>query len=197
MLKLRLVEGLSEVMVGRAPESVSTGRTIESAPVAGSLLGELRGKLRVPLEDSRQLTLTEFVALRKARLPDTDAIATKVAADELGQGAAPVAQLIVALCELGVPILTDQAVASLTVEDGRAVGVTLADGRSYGAARGVMIATGHYLADEAMRNIFERLPGYRNWFTEGNDGDGIRLASRAGGSIGISRNNRMIMLGYE
>ncbi|MEI4472407.1 FAD-dependent oxidoreductase [Frigidibacter sp. MR17.24] len=100
-----------------------------------------------------------------------------------GQGSALMAGLIGGALARGVAIRPETTVRALTKAGGRVTGVTLADGRTIGARRGVLIATGGFEWD---RDRYARhFPGQTDWLCtpDTNAGGGLALAEAAGAAL--------------
>jgi 3-oxosteroid 1-dehydrogenase len=190
-----LMQGVNDILFGKAPGAAAQGRTLEPRPITGAALGELRAQLRTPPGDEWRVPKSIVT-----RLPDPAAvkatIAAAIAADQLAQGTSLVAQLLLALQPHQVPVLVEREVTGLLTEGGRVSGVRLADGSRLQARRAVMLAAGNYLSNPAMMATLEHLPDYRSWYPATHTGDALQLAGGVGAAVGITRNNLMVMLGF-
>ena len=106
----------------------------------------------------------------------------------LYMGNALVARCVRSLRQAGVTILTSTALTDLIVENGRVTGATVAtpDGsQTLGARRGVVLATGGFAADPALRAVYlPELGGNETMTLNEDTGDGLRAAMRVGGHMG-------------
>jgi succinate dehydrogenase/fumarate reductase flavoprotein subunit len=108
-------------------------------------------------------------------------------------GNALAARLLKSVLTSGVALRLSTQVASLAFEAGRVAGVVLADGTRLDAKRGVVLATGGFSNDAALRARY--LPADTGPSTAGcpaNSGDGLRLGLAAGGhmvEVGDNTNN--------
>ena len=108
----------------------------------------------------------------------------------LSMGQALAAGLRAGLAAEGVPVWLGAALTGLHMEDGRVTGVEATrDGRPVlvRASRGVLIATGGFERNEAMRQRYQRSPVGTEWTTgsAGNTGDGILAGEAAGGALDL------------
>jgi succinate dehydrogenase/fumarate reductase flavoprotein subunit len=100
-------------------------------------------------------------------------------------GNALAGRLFSSLLRLGVDVRLNHAAERLVMEDGRVSGVRVR-GETIRARRGVVLATGGFSHDPALRA--ELLPKAVRFSAahSGNSGDGIRLARAAGGALDTS-----------
>ncbi len=124
-------------------------------------------------------------ALQVARIH----MATGTNADGLGAGAWHVAALKQACDEAGCTFVLECEVADLVVDDaGTVTGVVAADGRRFGAAKGVVLATCSYDRNLEMAKVFS--PHMVQAINDGylmtvptNTGAGIRMGMSAGAAL--------------
>ena len=184
------------------PGATLGGRVLEPVPFDGRTLGAQFRLLRKPLPEFmlfggmmierpdvphfRRAFRSLRSALRVARL------LLRYAKERcfLDRGAtlclgnALVARLLHSLRQLRVEVRCDAGAAGLVVEDGTAIGVTVA-GRTLRARRGVVIATGGFSHDPALRaRLLPLKAGMTSAASPDNTGDGIRLGLAAGGQLG-------------
>jgi succinate dehydrogenase/fumarate reductase flavoprotein subunit len=105
-------------------------------------------------------------------------------ADLRGFGQAMVGRLLAACLARGIEPQLGMKAERLIVEDGRVVGVAFAGGRSISAARGVILATGGFEWNEALKKTFLRGPLDMPASPPGNTGDGLKLAMSVGAGLG-------------
>ena len=99
-------------------------------------------------------------------------------------GNALVARLLLSLQQLHVELRLGAGAAGLVIEDGTAVGVTVA-GRTLRAARGIVLATGGFSHDPALRaRLLPAKAGMTSATSPDNTGDGIRFGLDAGAALG-------------
>ena len=105
----------------------------------------------------------------------------------LATGNALVARLARTVFDLGIPLITEAPVEELETAGGRVAGARLGGPvpRQVMARRGVILATGGFSANEAMRKIHfpHAAKGHLSAVPAEIQGDGIRLAEAAGGQI--------------
>jgi succinate dehydrogenase/fumarate reductase flavoprotein subunit len=112
----------------------------------------------------------------------------------IASGGRESAEVLRAVRDRGVTLLSESRAHRLTVESGRVVGVALEDGRSFTARQQVVIATGGYESDPILTHRFEDIPGLRSLFPSGATGDGLRMGGSAGARVHLVRNNLNITL---
>lgn len=108
-------------------------------------------------------------------------------ADLRGFGQAMVGRLLAACLARGIEPQLGLRAERLIVENGRVTGAVFAgaDGkRSITAARGVILATGGFEWDEALKKTFLRGPLDMPASPPGNTGDGLKLAMSVGAGLG-------------
>jgi 3-oxosteroid 1-dehydrogenase len=183
-----------------APGGLASGRTIEPAPIDGRILGEELGRLNppyLPAPDGMAITAADYrwlsLGTRHPRAIWTTAkVAGRMAATKalrrktLTLGQALSAGLRAGLASAGVPLWLDTPLTGLVSSGGRITGVRVTrEGQPavINASRGVLIATGGFERNAAMRAEYQRQPIGTDWTvgSPGNTGDGI-LAGRAAGA---------------
>ncbi len=189
-----------------APGGVLVGRSVAAEAYDGRRLGREFKRLRPPLETitfmgmmfnsantdlkhffnfTRSATSAAYVARRLAT--HLGHMARYGRGVQLTSGNALAARLARSALDAGVPILTEVDVQSLVVEEGRVRGVTARiEGETVRleARRAVVLATGGF-AHEAARlaKVYPHVArggAHLSPVPEGNVGDGIRMAERAG-----------------
>lgn len=180
------------------------GRGIEATIFAGGKLGpRLRELRRPPLEAPGGVgfTATEF---RRISMCLSDPMGFVVGAKVLfrhvlgvvfgrkylAMGRALAGSLWAALQDHCVPLWLKTEVRELIVADGRIVGVAaVRDGQPVNirANRGVVLASGDFAHNRAMREQFQRAPITSDWTlaAPGNCGDGIRLGEAVGAAVDL------------
>ncbi|HNP56782.1 MAG TPA: 3-oxosteroid 1-dehydrogenase [Gordonia sp. (in: high G+C Gram-positive bacteria)] len=109
----------------------------------------------------------------------------------IAMGAALSSELLLGLREAGVPIRFNTALTDLiTDENGAVVGVvTESDGEraELGARYGVILGTGGFEHNDAMRKQYQRAPIGTEWTTgaPSNTGDGITAGIKAGADVAL------------
>lgn len=191
-----LMSGVNDILYGKAPGAVNEGRTLEPRPIAGAALGAWRAKLRTAPDDDWWRLSRSVVMLLPDPAAIDQAVAQAVAADQIAQGPAIIAGLLLALLDRKVPILLETGVDRLIVEDDRVVGVRTAQGERR-ARDGVFLGTGSYKANRHLVAAIDKLPDYRPYFPPTAQGDGLVMASKVGAAIRQTRNNVVVMLGFD
>jgi succinate dehydrogenase/fumarate reductase flavoprotein subunit len=184
------------------PGATLGGRVLEPVPFDARELGRHFDMLRPPLPEftlfgGMMVDRADLPHLRKAwrSLPSALRVARIVARHardrlsfdrgaHLVLGNALAARLLKSVVALDVKLRVSTQVASLAMEGGRVAGVTLADGTSVRARRGVVLAAGGYSNDAALRARY--LPpetGPSSAACATNSGDGLRLGLAAGGHM--------------
>lgn len=184
------------------PGATLGGRVLEPVPFDGRVLGAAFSLLRKPLPE---FTLFGGMMLERSDIPHfrralrSPRSALRVArlllrharercfldrGATLCLGNALAARLLHSLRQLGVELRLGAGADGLVIEDGTAIGVTVA-GRTLRARRGIVLATGGFSHDPALRARL--LPAKAGMFSAAapdNTGDGIRYGLAAGGELG-------------
>jgi succinate dehydrogenase/fumarate reductase flavoprotein subunit len=184
------------------PGATLGGRVLEPVSFDGRALGARFRLLRRPLPEfmlfgGMMLDRGDIPHFRRARHSPRSAL--RVAAlllryakercfldrgATLYLGNALAARLLHSLDRLGVELRCGTGVEGLVVEDGAAIGVTVA-GRTVPAGRGVVIATGGFSHDPALRaRLMPPKAAPVSAASPDNTGDGIRFGLAAGGRLG-------------
>jgi succinate dehydrogenase/fumarate reductase flavoprotein subunit len=189
----------------RAHPGWGVGRTLLQKEYDGTRLGDYRRLLRPPLRElgvfhSMQVTVAEAMRMRDAlRSPSAFVFTARLVARYLGDrlrygrgavlknGNALAGRLLKSVLNVGVCPLNQAEVTELVISDGRVRGVVYVregqEHRMY-ARRGVVLATGGFGANEALRR--QHVPLAEHGYSmqpEGAKGDGIRLGLSAGGAL--------------
>jgi len=179
------------------------GRVLEPVPFDGAKLGRHFALLRPPLPEFmvfggmmigradlvhfRNFARSFRSAARVARLLGAYGRQrlTHSRGTTLVLGNALAGRLFSSLLRLGVDVRLNHAAERLVMEDGRVSSVRVR-GETIRARRGVVLATGGFSHDPALRA--ELLPKAARFSAahSGNSGDGIRLARAAGGALDTS-----------
>lgn len=200
-LRLRWVPGYSDYYP-ECPGGRVGGRSVEPVPFDGRRLGPDLDTLEPPYgaaplnvavtqADYRWATLVlrhpRGIA-RVLRLGLRWLRATLTGKRLLVMGQALAAALRAGLRQAGVPVLLQTPLRDLQIEAGRVTGVVVgpdADQRLLRARHGVVLATGGFEHNAAMRRQYQRAPIGGDWTVGAvaNTGDGIRAGERAGGAL--------------
>jgi succinate dehydrogenase/fumarate reductase flavoprotein subunit len=111
----------------------------------------------------------------------------RAAEDLRGFGQALIGRLLGACLARGIEPQLGWKAEKLVVDHGRVVGAQFADGgvrKTVTAARGVILATGGFEWNEALKKAFLRGPLEAPASPPGNTGDGLKLAMAAGAALG-------------
>lgn len=183
------------------PGATHGGRALEPVPFDARLLGAEFRLVRRPLPE---FTLFGGMMIDRADIPHfrrawhSPRSALRVArlllrygrerafydrGTTLFQGNALVARLLHSLLKRRVELRCGSGAAELVLEEGAAVGVTVGE-RRLGARRGIVLATGGFSHDPALRaRLLPEKAGLFSAASPDNTGDGIRLGLAAGGEI--------------
>jgi 3-oxosteroid 1-dehydrogenase len=187
-----------------APGGMASGRTIEPEPLDGRILGDELARLNppyLPAPDGMAITAADYrwlsLGTRHPRAIWTTAkVAGRMAATKafrrrtMTLGQALSAGLRAGLGTAGVPVWLDTPLTGLHITDGRVTGVrVMRDGQPtlIRARRGVLIATGGFERNAAMRAEYQRQPIGTDWTvgSPGNTGDGILAGQEAGAALDL------------
>jgi len=187
-----------------APGGLASGRTIEPAPMDGRILGDELVRLNppyLPAPDGMAITAADYrwlsLGTRHPRaIWTTIKVAGRMAATKalrrrtLTLGQALSAGLRAGLASADVPVWLDTPLTGLVSSGGRITGVRVTrDGQPtvIRASRGVVIATGGFERNAAMRAQYQRQPIGTDWTvgSPGNTGDGILAGGQAGAALDL------------
>ncbi|MEU9173652.1 3-oxosteroid 1-dehydrogenase [Streptomyces sp. NPDC048420] len=198
-LRFRWMEGYSDYypeLTGGLPN----GRSIEPDQLDGNLLGAELARLNPPyLEvpaglvvfsaDYKWLALSAVNAKGAAVAAECLARGTRAAV--LGQKPLTMGQSLAAglrkgLLDANVPVRLNTPLTELYVENGTVAGA-VTPGGLYRARRGVIVGSGGFEHNAAMRARYQRQPIGTEWTVgaKENTGDGIRAGQQAGGALAL------------
>ncbi|WP_226437335.1 MULTISPECIES: 3-oxosteroid 1-dehydrogenase [Rhodococcus] len=200
-LELQWVPGYSDYYP-EAPGGRAGGRSVEPKPFDGTRLGDDLALLEpdyVKAPTNFVITQADYKwlnllirnprgPLRAARVGARFVWAKLTGKNLLVRGQALMAGLYLGLRDAGVPLLLGTALTELVVEDGAVRGVRVThDGheRVIRATRGVVLASGGFEHNAAMRAQYQRQPIGTEWTVgaEANTGDGILAGQNAGAAV--------------
>ncbi|MFA5055161.1 MAG: FAD-binding protein [Dehalococcoidia bacterium] len=205
--RYRVVHGSSDFYADAAGAKSQGGRTIEPVPFNGWKLGKLRaqirglhpqvlvfGRIMVSLYDAHVLLDTSMrgrkAAFKNIALYALNPMRTFSKTDtRLNMGNAAIGRLRLSLAEREVPLWLNTAAKRLIVDGGRVVGVEAErEGKSITikADKGVIIASGGYPRNAAMRDKYSRKPISDKWTVAcpENAGDAVGMGIEAGAALG-------------
>ena len=187
-----------------APGGAALGRTIEPRPLDGKLLGSELAHLNPPYlaaPGNMAVTARDYKWLSLGtRHPKAVVAALRVGVRAtlgrlrgqrlLTMGQALAAGLRIGLQRAGVPVWLNTPMVELHAEDGRVCGVWVSrDGSRelVRARRGVILASGGFERNEAMRKRYQKAPTSTAWTVGAveNTGDGIEEGHRLGGALSL------------
>jgi 3-oxosteroid 1-dehydrogenase len=109
------------------------------------------------------------------------------AEDERGSGQSLVGRLFKAALDRDIPIFRNRRAVDLVSEDGRVTGVRFEDGTEVEARSGVVLATGGFEWNDELVRAFLRGPMTSPVSIKTNEGDGLKMAMRAGAALSNMR----------
>jgi len=202
-VRFRLVGGVPDHYYGEAPGARAGGRTVEVDLISGFDLGDWQARIPPPEDVPCFVTAEEQIAwggINSFSRWDPDVVAERKRRDMRGKGLGLVCYFLKALRDRGVPVLTDQHVENLAVENRRVTGIVMRSGETIRAKKGVILATGTYSANPRMSREFEQLPGFAqeaSSMAPGSlTGDGLVLGAEVGGIVHKIENSLRLMLAY-
>jgi len=204
-LRLTWVRGYSDYYP-EAPGGRPAGRSLEPRPLDARVLGDERDRLEPPYlpapagmtvtqADYRWLNLTARHprGVWRALRVGARTVANRARRREmLSMGQALVAALRAGLTELGVPVLLDTPMLDLVTEEGRVTGIRVQQAGARAetvltARRGVVLASGGFEHNEAMRKEYQEHPIGTEWTVGAvaNTGDGIVAGQSLGAAVDL------------
>ena len=202
-LRFRWMEGYSDYYP-ELPGGLPNGRSIEPDQFDGNLLGDELAHLNPPYMDVPAGMVVfsadyKWVALAavnaRGAAVAAQCLARGVKAATLGQkpltmGQALAAGLRAGLRSAGVPVWLNTPLTDLHVENGTVTGAVVTRDGAPGlvrARRGVIVGSGGFEHNAAMRARFQRQPIGTDWTVgaKENTGDGIRAGERLGAALDL------------
>ena len=198
-LRFRWMEGYSDYYPN-LPGGMPNGRSIEPDYLDGNILGSELARLNAPYmsvpagmvvfsADYKWLNLSA-VNFKGAAVA-TECLARGTAAALRGEkpltmGQSLAAGLRAGLMAANVPVLLNTPLQDLVIENGRVTGVQVPAG-TIKARRGVIIGSGGFEHNAAMRSQYQQQPIGTQWTVgaKENTGDGIRAGQRAGAALDL------------
>jgi 3-oxosteroid 1-dehydrogenase len=187
-----------------APGGLASGRTVEPVPFDGRVLAADLASLNppyVPAPDGVTITAREYRWLSlgtrhpraiaaTARVLGRAARGKLLGRRTLSLGQALAAGLRAGLASSGVEVWLSTPLTGLRISGGQVTGVHVtrnAEPAVIGARRGVLLATGGFERNAAMREKYQRPPIGADWTVgaAGNTGDGITAGEAAGAALDL------------
>ncbi|WP_353475069.1 FAD-dependent oxidoreductase [Salipiger sp. H15] len=191
---------------GHLPGAGTGGRSVIARPFDGRRLGKAIRLLRRPARETTFhgmtiqagadlrafMTMTRslpaFLHAARRTLRHFRDLALHGRGMDLRNGNALVARLLRSALDLGVELRPGCTVAGLLREDGRITGVRLADGSLLPCRVGVVLASGGYAHDAALRaGTFPRDAEHETLATPEATGDGIAMARAIGAGLRLDQ----------
>lgn len=167
------------------------GRTIECPLFAFAELGEWEHRVTVSPYMPGHLTMSETpLGAATPRPVAEDEVARRQAVNERGCGQALTGRLLRGCLDRGVELHTSAPGTELLLENGAVVGVRIATSgseREVRARHGVVLATGGFEWNPEYVRAFLRGPMTHPVSVPTCDGDGLRMAMKAGAKLGNMR----------
>ncbi|KDN17536.1 3-oxosteroid 1-dehydrogenase [Amycolatopsis rifamycinica] len=198
-LRFRFMEGYSDYYP-ELPGGLPGGRSIEPDVLDGNLLGAELANLNLPYLATPPGLVVFSADYKWLNLALVNAKGAAVAAECLARGTAAAlagqkpltmgqslaAGLRVGLQRANVPVLLNTPLVDLNVENGAVTGVVVPQGLVR-ARRGVIVGSGGFEHNAAMRAQYQRQPIGTDWTVgaKENTGDGHRAGQRAGAALDL------------
>ncbi|MGW6010190.1 3-oxosteroid 1-dehydrogenase [Streptomyces sp. NPDC055210] len=202
-LRFRFMEGYSDYYP-ELPGGLPGGRSIEPAQLDGNILGAELARLNPPYlpvpsgmvvfsADYKWLALSAVST--KGAAVATECLARGTRAALLGQKPLTMGQSLAAGLRAGllaaqVPVWLNTPLTELYTENGSTAGAVVTRNGAPGlvrARRGVVVGSGGFEHNAAMRAQYQRQPIGTEWTVgaKENTGDGIRAGQQAGGALDL------------
>ncbi|MEU8418121.1 3-oxosteroid 1-dehydrogenase [Amycolatopsis japonica] len=198
-LRFRWMEGYSDYYP-ELPGGMPDGRSIEPDQLDGNILGAELANLNPPYLATPAGMVVFSADYKWLALAAVNPKGAAVAAACLARGTAAAlagqkpltmgqslaAGLRAGLQRAGVPVWLNTPLTDLVIENGKVTGVTVAAG-VVKARRGVIVGSGGFEHNAAMRAEYQRQPIGTQWTVgaRSNTGDGILAGKRAGAALDL------------
>ncbi|MEU1938659.1 3-oxosteroid 1-dehydrogenase [Streptomyces coeruleorubidus] len=202
-LRFRWMEGYSDYYP-ELPGGLANGRSIEPDQLDGRILGAELARLNPPYMDVPAGMVVFSADYKWLALAAVNAKGAAVAAQCLARGTAAAlrgekpltmgqslaAGLRAGLRSAGVPVWLNTPLTDLHVENGTVTGAVVARDGAPGlirARRAVIVGSGGFEHNAAMRDRYQRQPIGTDWTVgaKENTGDGIRAGERIGAALDL------------
>ena len=182
-----------------APGGLPGGRSIEPKPLDARRIGADLATLAAPYQaapDGIAVTQVDYrwlslgtrhprAVLTAAKLAGRGLAARVLRRRKLTMGQALAAGLRAGLREAGVPVLLETPMTDLILADDGRVGGVRAGDREFRARRGVLLASGGFEHNEAMRRKYQGIGTEWTVGAAGNTGDGIEAGAQLGAALDL------------
>jgi 3-oxosteroid 1-dehydrogenase len=202
-LRFRWMEGYSDYYP-ELPGGMPNGRSIEPDQFDGNILGAELARLNPPYLATPPGLVVFSADYKWLNLSAVNARGVAVAAECLARGTAAALRgekpltmgqalaggLRAGLLAANVPVWLNTPLLDLVIEGGAVTGVLVSQGGATGvvrARRGVIVGSGGFEHNAAMRSQYQRQPIGTQWTVGAreNTGDGIRAGERAGAALDL------------
>ena len=185
-LDLQLLKGYPDYYLDNPGAKPEGGRALDNALFDFTSLGDWADKVYNGGEIVRMMLL-ETPLGGGSGIVDPDEMKRRIEGDLRGWGQALIGRLLKACLDRGIEILLETTARKLALQEGRVVGATVVQGvaeTAIHARRGVVLATGGFEWDEALKTTFLRGPLTSPASPPTNTGDGLKMALTAGAGLG-------------
>ncbi len=185
-LELSILPGYPDYYLDRPGAKPEGGRALDNDLFDFKLLGDWADKV-FHGGDIHRLMLRETPLGGASVMPEMSEIQRRTQEDLRGFGQALVGRLLKACLDRGIEPTLSCRVQKLLTENGRVVGAEFdqgGNGKTVMARRGVILATGGFEWNEALKTTFLRGPLDAPASPPGNQGDGLKMAMSAGAGLG-------------
>ena len=185
-LRLSIIPGYPDYYLDRPGAKPEGGRALDNELFDFKELGDWADKV---FSDGmiQRMMLRETPLGGSSGFIDMAELQRRVAEDLRGFGQALVGRLLKACLARGIEPQLGCKARRLTVEDGRVIGAEFdqaGERKTIRASRGVILATGGFEWNDALKHAFLRGPLDAPASPPGNTGDGLKLAMAAGAGLG-------------
>ncbi len=185
-LELHILEGYPDYYLDRPGAIADGGRALDNALFDYSTLGEWADKIYNG-GDIVRMMLLETPLGGGTGIIEPEEMQRRIDGDLRGWGQALIGRLLKACLDRDIELLLETSARELVNTEGRVTGVRVTkDGvdQTINAKRGVVLATGGFEWDEALKTTFMRGPLTAPASPPTNTGDGLKMALSAGAGLG-------------